>query len=298
MPLVDARPFLFHTWRTLMTRSANAVRGATVRANGIDIHYLELGSGTPLLVINNGMVSTNAIWAQLPFAFNAHFDDLAEHFRLIVPDARAAGRTIHPGGPIPYDLLVDDIAALIAALDLDRPAVCGFSEGGTIATILGVRYPDAVGAIVNLDGHDALCADPNAPSYVTTRHMLGGAPDATSADPDGARRTTPPLASMFELMEADHDAAQGPGHWRTVVDLTFARVSQPSGYTVDDLGKVTAPTLLLCGDRSPFCSVEEGLAAYRELPDGEFGVLPNTGHEINRAAVAATIEFVERRLSR
>ncbi len=111
-----------------------------------------------------------------------------------------------------------------------------------------------------------------------------------------AARTIPDLAAMFEMMQADHDAAQGAGHWRTVVELTFARVSRPSGYTIADLARLDVPTLILCGDRSPFCTLEDGLAAYRALPGGELGVLPQTGHEITAAAVAATIEFAARHL--
>lgn len=274
-----------------------APEGRFVHANGIDVHYVDVGSGMPLVVLNNAMVSTNAVWASLPFAFNAFFDALATRFRVIVPDTRGSGRTVHPGGPISYDLLADDVVALIDALGLDRPGVCGFSEGGTLATIVGIRRPDAVGATVNLDGHDALAPDPDSPSYVTTRQMLGGGPDARRADPDATVRAVPQMAAMFDLMAADHDAAQGDGHWRTVVDRTFERVSQPSGYTVADLAALTAPALILCGDRSPFCTIEDGAAAYRALPDGEFGVLPATGHEINEAAITATVEFLGRRLA-
>jgi hypothetical protein len=40
---------------------------------------------------------------------------------------------------------------------------------------------------------------------------------------------------MVELMKADHDAAQGEGHWKSVLCKTFDRVSKPSGYAVADL---------------------------------------------------------------
>ena len=56
------------------------------------------------------------------------------------------------------------------------------------------------------------------------------------------------------------------------------------------------PTLILVGDRDPFCSIEEGASAYRALPDGELAVLPNTAVGISPAAVQATIQFFQRRL--
>ena len=46
-----------------------------------------------------------------------------------------------------------------------------------------------------------------------------------------------------------------------------------------------------------FCTVEEGAAAYRALPDGELAVLPNTAGGINAVATDTTIEFFERRLA-
>src|SRR5947209_11258039 len=87
-----------------------------VRANGIDIHYVEAGAGEPVLLIDNAMVSTNPVWTTIPFAYAAFIDRFAEHFRVIVPDTRGSGRTVHPGGSIPYVLLADDVAALITAL--------------------------------------------------------------------------------------------------------------------------------------------------------------------------------------
>ena len=62
--------------------------GRYVHANGIDIHYVEAGAGEPLLLLDNAMVSTNPVWASRPFAYASFTGTLAEHFRVITPDAR------------------------------------------------------------------------------------------------------------------------------------------------------------------------------------------------------------------
>ena len=177
--------------------------GRHVPANGIDIHYVEAGQGEPLLLLDNAMVSTNPIWASLPFAYASFLGTLAEHFRVIAPDTRGSGQSVHSGGPIPSGLLADDVVALIEALDLDQPLICGFSDGGETATLAGIRHPGSVRAI-------------------------------------------------------------------------------------------TVPTLILTGDRDPFCTVEEGAAACRALQAGQLAVMPDTGHLITPAAVQTTIEFFER----
>jgi pimeloyl-ACP methyl ester carboxylesterase len=276
-------------------------RGHYVHANGIDIHYVEAGQGETLLLIDNAMVSTNPIWIGHPFAYATHLEAFARHFRVIVPDTRGSGRTVHSGGPIPHTLLADDVVALIDALELDRPMICGFSDGGEVATIVGIRSPESVRAIVNHGGYDLFNPDPQAPTIALTRQMLGGSPDATQADFEQIARLAEQIDDMrvmWDLMASDHDNAQGTGHWQAVIAQTFDRISRPHGYTINELRRITAPTLILIGDRDPFCTVEEGASFYRALPDGEMAVLANTGHLIGKAAVQVIIEFLRRHLDK
>jgi 3-oxoadipate enol-lactonase len=292
--VIDVWAFVLQTRRPVMAIQARQHRGRCVHANGIDIHYVEAGEGEPLLLLDNGLVSTNPIWASVPFAYASFAGTLAEHFRVIAPDTRGSGKSVHPGGSIPSALLADDVVAVIDALNLDRPLICGFSDGGETATLVGIRYPGSVRAIVNHGGYDLFNPDPQARAITMTRQMLGGSADATRADPELSASRSEELRAMFELMKSDHDSAQGTGHWKTVVAQTFDRITRPHGYTFENLHAITAPTLILIGDRDPFCTVEEGAAACRALPAGELAVLPNTGHLITPAAVQTTIEFFER----
>jgi pimeloyl-ACP methyl ester carboxylesterase len=268
----------------------------TVHANGINIHYLDAGAGEPLVLLHGGMVSTNPIWTGVPISYASHMARLSDRFRVIAPDTRGAGRTVHSGGAVTFDLLADDVAALITALGLERPLVAGFSDGGITATILGIRHPGRVRAIANHAGYDAF--DPQAPMLAMMRQMLGGGPDATEADPDAAARFFSQSAEMqvwFELMKADEDSGQGKDHWKEYLRLAFHRLTRPPGYAMSDLHAITAPTLILVGDRDEVCSVEEGVRAYRTLTQGELAVVPNTGHTITPPLVQVMVEFLERR---
>lgn len=269
-----------------------------VHANGIDIHYLDRGEGEPLVLLHGGMVSTNPIWAGVPVAYASHIETLAEHFRVIAPDSRGCGKTAHTDGPVSFDLLADDVAALIDALGLKRPLIAGFSDGAIIATVLGIHRPDTIRAIVNHAGFDEF--DPQAPTFAMMRQLLGGRAEATEADPDAAARLfegSDEMRPMFELMKQDQDSGQGEGHWRTYLRLSWERTTQHPGYRYADFAKITVPTLILCGDRDDFCNVEQAVEAYRQLPNGELAILPGHGHYIPPAAIQATIEFFERRLA-
>src|SRR6476619_4454537 len=161
--------------------------GTCVSANGIDIHYVEAGAGEPLVLLHQGMVSTNPLWADSPVAYAGHIAPFAERFRVIAPDLRGCGRTANPGGgSISYAQLADDALAMFEALGLDRPLVCGFSDGATLATLLAIRSPGSVRAVVNHAGYDLF--NPQAPSLAMARQVLGGSPDAVEADPAAAER--------------------------------------------------------------------------------------------------------------
>lgn len=103
-----------------------------------------------------------------------------------------------------------------------------------------------------------------------------------------------PMRAMFALMKTDQDEPRGSGYWRTYLQLAFARTTHWPGYSFDDLAAITAPTLILSGDRDEYCSVDEAAISYRALPNGELAILPDTGHVITPAAITASIEFLDR----
>ncbi len=276
------------------TQTSSDRGGAFAHANGIDIHYLERGSGEPLVLLHGGLISTGPVWNGAPVSYNDHMDRLGQQFRVIAPDTRGAGATVHKEGTPSASLLADDVSALIDALGLDRPLICGFSEGALTATLVGIRHPESVRAIVNDAGFDLL--DPESHMFMQARVLLGGSPEATGADADVAvaNFSEMGMGEFFGQVKADHDGAQGEEYWRTFVDLTFQRWTRPPGYTFDDLGGISAPTLVLTGDRDDFCSVEDAVTTYRKLPTAELAVIPNHDHHIGSTKVDAAIEFLGR----
>ncbi len=281
------------------TVSSESNCGQFVRANGVDIHYYEAGIGPDLLLLHGGVVSANPIWNGFPIAYASFMDQFSESFRVIAPDTRGAGGTVNASGrPPSFNDLADDVAALAEALQLENPAICGFSEGGTTASIVGIRHPNLASAIVNDAGFDLF--NPNAPSYAMLKQILGGSPEATRADPSATERmfrSTEQMSTVFDVMVADHDGGQGSGHWRTYLEMAFDRNTQPIGFTVDDLGVISVPTLILVGDRDNFCSPEEAVCAYQSLQIGELAIMPNVEHVITPSKVRAAIDFLRRHLA-
>jgi pimeloyl-ACP methyl ester carboxylesterase len=273
------------------TTATASYEGRYISANGVEIYFVEAGAGEPLLLLHGGLIST-----AVPVGYVPHMQTFAQHFRVIAPDTRGHGRTLSPQpGSISYGQLADDVLALIDALGLKRPLIAGFSDGGHTATIVGIRAPDAVRAIVNDAGFDLF--DPQSPSMALARQIFGGSPDATQADPDVVEQvfgSSDEMRPLLELIKQAHDPAQGPDYWKTVVAQTFDRITTSPGYTVEDLRRITAPTLILVGDRDFACSPEQAVAVYRMLQAGELAILPNVGHDAPPEKMQATIDFFQR----
>src|SRR5262245_10845980 len=275
--------------------SSTAPMTTLTAANGIKINHHDLGEGPPLVLLSGALISTGERWAGSPAAHVDHFAELADHVRVIAPDTRGSGATLHKG-PAPFDDLVDDVIGLIEALDLGPSHLAGFSEGGGTATLVALRRPDLVASLTNHAGFDYF--DPGAPAHQGLGMIFGGGPGATSADPDAAEATFqamgPPMSDTFARMLADFDEAQGEGHWREYLGQVFDRSAAPVPYSVADLAQLEVPTLILTGDRDMFCSVEAACEVYRTVEGSELAILPDTGHEVTGRVMDLTLDFVAR----
>ncbi|HEY0777260.1 MAG TPA: alpha/beta fold hydrolase [Gemmatirosa sp.] len=97
------------------------------------LHFVERGSGPPLLLVH-GMMVTGAM-----------FDPVLPHFatghRVIVPDLRGHGRSRALPPPYTAAQLAADLARLLDHLGITSTAVLGYSQGGAVAQQLVLDHP-------------------------------------------------------------------------------------------------------------------------------------------------------------
>lgn len=117
-----------------------------IEINSYRIHYIEVGTGEPLLLIP-GSFSTYRVWNRIiPY--------LSDDFRIIAVDYVGAGASDKPKSGFHYT--IDEQADLLAAMirDLERGPVniAGASYGGVIVLNLATRYPDLVRKVISIEG--------------------------------------------------------------------------------------------------------------------------------------------------
>lgn len=230
---------------------------ATVRANGLDIHYVTEGQGPPLLLLHGATSMGVHDWgSQRPL--------LRSDFTLYMPDARGHHRTV-------FDLdagwsrtaLVDDALAFADALGLERFHVLALSMGARTALELAVRVPERVRSMIVI----APIVRPEPAASVAQRRM----------DPDRILREEPTLAAE---MRQRHDTHQGDGHWRRLLEVIRDDTGTTTEILPEELRRIRLPALVAAGDDDPWMPPEEAVRLKRQLPQGRLLVVPDCGHVV------------------
>jgi len=125
-------------WELLPPTSppVHSERSGQVSANGISIYYAVYGQGSPVILLHGGLANSD-YWGN-------QIKALAPHHTVIVMDSRGHGRSTRDSRPYGYDLMADDVVALMDALKVPKADIVGWSDGAILGLDLAMRHPDRV----------------------------------------------------------------------------------------------------------------------------------------------------------
>ncbi|MFD1512332.1 alpha/beta fold hydrolase [Halomarina rubra] len=152
---------------SLASRVADeSVETGTVHTNGIETYYERRGDGPPVVFVH-AMATSTALWT-------AQATALADEFTTVVYDVRGHG---HTGGSdhesYSMALYAEDLDALLDALAIERPVLCGLSMGGAIAQVYAARHPERVAGVVLADTFTAAPLPRSSRLVFSTYRVLG-----------------------------------------------------------------------------------------------------------------------------
>jgi pimeloyl-ACP methyl ester carboxylesterase len=261
---------------------APAEAGRQVDANGASLYVEEHGHGVPLVLAHMGLASS-ATWAQLvPL--------LAEHARVITVDTRGHRRSTNPSGALTFELIADDLAALVAALGLKQPFVGGWSDGGEAALHVALRHPDRVRGVIA--GGTSLAFGSAATRANARAFFHVDADGVADLDAFAAEHANTLLPALRRWHPGDEQ------QWQAVVQRSAQLWTTYPGLAPAQLARSSAPTLVALGDRDEHYTVEDAAALWHALPNAELAILP--GHDHTRpvfepATLAAVLlDFLRR----
>ena len=109
----------------------------------IEHFYMEKGQGEPLILLHGNGENVDYFVGQM--------DAFAQYFHVYALDTRGHGKT--PRGTAPFTIrqFADDLLAFLDARGIDKAHLLGFSDGGNIAMVFAMKYPERVDKLI-LDG--------------------------------------------------------------------------------------------------------------------------------------------------
>ena len=231
---------------------ARAAAGAAphrVHLRGITLYYELEGKGPPLLLLHGGAGNGMQFEKQRP--------EFARSHRLIVPDARAQGRSSDRPGLLTYHDMAEDVVALLDTLHLRRVDVMGWSDGGDIGLDLAIHHPDRIVHLVTFGANTS--------------------PDGLQPA-DRAWNASATADSFGTGMEQGWKALNPePSHYREAMEKIITLWRTLPRFTPAALGSIRARTLICAGEHDLILREHtESLAA--AIPHAELWIVPGASH--------------------
>jgi proline iminopeptidase len=234
--------------------------------------------------------------------FKPSFSPLATRMQLVYFDHRGQGRSA-TGDPTTYTLdeNVEDMEALRRHLGLGPIVSIGTSYGGMVAMAHAARYPQAVSHLVLIvtAAHGGFI--PRAQAIVRER----GTPEQRAACETlwaGAFRSAEEMrgyyAAMAPMYARSHDPTAGASRERAIYSPEpLNRAFGPDGFLRrfdlrDELGRITAPTLILAGRHDWICPVEFSKEIRHLIPGADLRIFERSSHAIRADEPAAMVDAI------
>lgn len=259
-----------------------------VDAGDISVSYRTYGSGQPLLMIM-GYGSTMNLWEP------CLVHHLATRFQVILFDNRGMGGTTAGTRDYSIGQLADDSAALLAALNITKAHVLGWSMGAMIAQEMAIQHPDQVNKLVLYAAHSDAALFPPAPDILQRLTDTSGTPAE-----QGMRYISVlfPAAWLDQHSERVREVFYRP--MGTISPQVTARQSMAIGQwsaTPSRLGSIHAPTLLIAGADDVLVTPQNAAYLQDHIPGARCVVMDNAGHglmfQYPDAFAQTVIEFLQ-----
>ncbi len=254
--------------------------------NPVKLHYEDVGSGKPVVLIHGWPLSSRSWEAQVPALVEAGY-------RVVTYDRRGFGKSSQPWTGYDYDTFAADLDALLTHLDLNGVTLVGFSMGGGEVA----RYIARYGSRRVAKAVFAAAVPPFL--YKSAGNPEGGLDDATIGQFEAGVKTD--RLAFLEAFSANFFKAGDKlmvSESQRVYARNIAAFASPKG-TLDcigafgrtdfraDLDKIKVPTLVLHGDSDAIVPFEvSGARTHKAIAGSRLTLVKGAPHGFNASHAA------------
>jgi pimeloyl-ACP methyl ester carboxylesterase len=215
--------------------------------NGIQLFYRDMGSGSPVLLLHGGLANSDYLGGQ------AHV--LAAKHRVILVDSRGHGRSTRNQQPFSYDLMTDDVVALLDTLKVGKAAVVGWSDGAIIGLDLAMRHPERV-----------------------TRVFAFGANTSTAGLKDDFEQNPTFAAFVARAGQEYAQLSATPDQYGAFHDQIGKMWESQPNWTEAQLRSIRTPVMVIDGEHDEGIRREHTELIAKTIPGARLVILPDVSH--------------------
>jgi len=232
---------------------SHRVVGQYAEVNGVRLHYTDEGTGEPVILVHGFASNADLNW-RVPGIHRR----LASHFRVIAIDLRGHGLSDKPHTSEAYGLeMVEDIAALMDQLGIQKAHLVGYSLGGFLSLKFATMYPERVRTLSVLGAGWASPEEKGvqqALERVARQLRAGQMVGPLSAVQPQTRNRPSLLHRAFVMLMTGYfnDKLALASVVEALPEITVSR---------EELGLLNAPICVIVGERDPLRERAENLCA-------------------------------------
>lgn len=266
-----------------------------VRINGINLRYVEVGQGPPLVLLHT-------IRTQLDM-FQKVILELSRRFRVYALDYPGHGYSDIPAVEYTPELFTNVVAGFLEQVNIQDATLAGESIGGSIPLRLAARHNPRVKQVIAINTYDydagrgakrssgianLLFSLNNVPILGSTFWRLRQYPIFKTIMEGGVvHKDALPPALLREMNEVGNR----PHHYRAQMSLVAHWADWEKARA--DYGKIAVPVLLIYGEYD-WSRPEEREANQRAIPGAAMTIVKNGGHFLSLDAPEAVIQLIRR----
>jgi pimeloyl-ACP methyl ester carboxylesterase len=276
--------------------SDNRPAGQFLEVNGVRLHYVERGSGTPLVLLHgNGSMIQD-------FESSGLIDLAAKKYRVIVFDRPGFGHSARPRNVVWTPAAQAElINSALQRLRVSGAIVLGHSWGASVAVALALKYPNLVQGLVLASGYYYPTLRPDVVALSAPAVPLVGDVLRYTISPILGRVMWPLLMTKIfgprsvpkKFEGFPKEMALRPSQIRASA-AESALMIPDAFYFRDEYANLKMPMVIVAGEEDRLVDIDtQSTRLHSDIPQSSFHRVPGTGHMIHQTATDVVMSAID-----
>jgi pimeloyl-ACP methyl ester carboxylesterase len=254
-----------------------------IEVQGIKIHLLQAGeTGSPVVLLHGGGTDSARL------SWEPAMQALAPEHRVFAADYPGFGDSDKLDKEYTIESYILFLEALLDRLEVDKAGLAGISLGGSVGLGFTLAHPERVDRLALTSSYGL---QKKAPAHLRS-YLFLRVPFLSKMSWAAVRKSRRMARLGLEAIFYDHQAItdelldqvykemQKPDNSQAWTSIQKSEVTRKGvrTYFMDRIHEITAPTLIIHGDRDSLAPLDCAIEAYKRLPDARLRIMKDCGH--------------------